>query len=873
MEEKYINSGIEKGKSENHREAIADFTKAIQLNPKNVGAYWYRGVEKKILEEYQGAILDFTKVIQLYPKGGNAYGQRGFVKIKLEDYQGAVADYTKAIELDPPNDLIAYYYNNRGFIKRQLKDYKGSIADCTKAIEKDPNYADPYHHLGFTKIYLKDYKGALADCTKAIEINPDYAEAYDSRGDAKIYLKNYNGAIADYTKAIEIDPNYTIAYENRGFAKIYLKDYKGAIADYTKAIEIDPNYANAYRSRGFEKAMQQNYDGAIVDCTKAIELNPKDALAYWNRGVAKIGLKDHQGVFADYTKAIEIDPNYAEICSNKGNAKDNVLDRTISERYWFFYACSEIDKLGSKPEDESKIEDYANQIIRICDAFDKNTERFYIYIHDILCDAFILKKEYNRAIQELDNITDKLFEDNSNLWKFYTKKAELYTELDNIKEVIDNYKKAYHYCNDNVDKIEVNKKLQRLTDRYNNQFVELPYPQRKWVVVDDDKTATSDVFVVLDKSNLPSIVKFPLGHPLKEELYIGHPFIKDIYMTYLNYEVTLFRDKFEEFSYFIQCLGAKSMTIKVDKGSESSLANMISFLSHGDNQKSIDGSVGFKGFGVNGNKKDGYTYDKSNNNSQGTREDVQTAYSRTQIFNPTKKPYLPSDLIWFGNEPSWQRLYQQRTTGNILHHHDVLSSKSSYSISEKEETSLKEAFKTFIGGDIGIKMFNIGGGKSTERNNNLEELVEKTFNQSESIQWEIEIEFETTDNLLENNMESVPGKAILKDVPTSNKEEEEYLDEVKFMLEDDGIIDDKERSILERFRERKGITRERAIELEKNLLSFGNLSEDEKEYLEEFKEILNDGEITEKERRILSRKANRLGVSEERASQLEESKK
>ena len=89
------------------------------------------------------------------------------------------------------------------------------------------------------------------------------------------------------------------------------------------------------------------------------------------------------------------------------------------------------------------------------------------------------------------------------------------------------------------------------------------------------------------------------------------------------------------------------------------------------------------------------------------------------------------------------------------------------------------------------------------------------------------------------------------------------------MLEDDGVIDDKERAILERFRERKGISEERAIELERILLSSGNLSEEEKEYVSEFQEILNDGEITEKERRILSRMASRLGISDERVRELE----
>ena len=207
--------------------------------------------------------------------------------------------------------------------------------------------------------------------------------------------------------------------------------------------------------------------------------------------------------------------------------------------------------------------------------------------------------------------------------------------------------------------------------------------------------------------------------------------------------------------------------------------------------------------------------------------------------------------------------------GSILHHSETWSSKSNYSISEKEEKSLKEAFKEFVSADVGIGMFKANGRIDIDGHSNKEELVDKTFNQSESIEWRIEIEFEPIENLLEDYTETEPINTIAVCTSTSNKDEEEYLEEVKFHLEDDGEIDEKERSALERFREKRGISKERAIELENQLLSVGDLNEAEKEYLEEYQEILNEGEITEKERRILDRMANRAGISEDRIKELE----
>ena len=110
---------------------------------------------------------------------------------------------------------------------------------------------------------------------------------------------------------------------------------------------------------------------------------------------------------------------------------------------------------------------------------------------------------------------------------------------------------------------------------------------------------------------------------------------------------------------------------------------------------------------------------------------------------------------------------------------------------------------------------------------------------------------------------------ILESSPTSK--ENQLKEEILFMLEDDGVIDDKERRILNRLGDKLGISLEKAKEIENKILSIGELNNNEKEYLEEFKEFLNDGEITEKERRILNRFATRLEITNERVIEIENS--
>jgi tetratricopeptide (TPR) repeat protein len=319
----YLNSGIAKGKLDDFKGAIADYDKAIEINPNYGEAYGYRGYAKVNLNNYQGAIADFNKAIEINIKYAKAYFFRGISKYNLSDYQGAIADYNKAIKINPKYQE-AYYF--RGILKDELSDYHEAITDFNKAIEINPTDEEAYFNRGIAKYSIDDYSGAVADYSKAIEINPTDENEYYNRGIARYYLRDYQGALEDYSKAIEINPTDEKEYYNRGEVKFNLDDYSGAVADYSKTIEINPKYGEAYDNRGLAKVKLNDYDGAIADYSIAIEINPKNAEAYANRGYAKVKLNDNQGALADFNKAIEINPISAEAYFSRGMAKFNLND-------------------------------------------------------------------------------------------------------------------------------------------------------------------------------------------------------------------------------------------------------------------------------------------------------------------------------------------------------------------------------------------------------------------------------------------------------------------------------------------------------------------------------------------------------------------
>ena len=84
------------------------------------------------------AMADFDRAVELDPAYAEPYNSRGFIFAERGDIEQAIADYGKAIEVDRD---YASAYANRGTASLKLGDVDRAVADLDKAIELDRAYA------------------------------------------------------------------------------------------------------------------------------------------------------------------------------------------------------------------------------------------------------------------------------------------------------------------------------------------------------------------------------------------------------------------------------------------------------------------------------------------------------------------------------------------------------------------------------------------------------------------------------------------------------------------------------------------------------------------------------------------------------------
>jgi len=196
------------------------------------------------LKNYKEALSDYSKALEYKSDDQAIYNNRGITKAAMEDLDGAIADYTKAIELDP---TIANTFLNRSSAKQMKNDLDGAIKDCDAAIKIRPHFASAYLMRGIAKFEKEDYASALKDYDLCIRLDPKMAQAFVNRGIVKHKLEDAQGAIPDYDMAIRLDPEIAVAWLNRGIAKESLK-IPGFESDFTVAAQLDPKFAQ-FRTR------------------------------------------------------------------------------------------------------------------------------------------------------------------------------------------------------------------------------------------------------------------------------------------------------------------------------------------------------------------------------------------------------------------------------------------------------------------------------------------------------------------------------------------------------------------------------------------------------------------------------------------------
>ncbi len=187
-----------------HQQAVGDYCESIKLDSTESSTIGSRGDEYRLLGKYDLALADFDRAIELDPESAFYYMQRGWVKDEfLGNHADGLADYTTAIELDS-SLAYAYLYRGRAY-KKSFNDKVRANLDFRQVITLDTSAASSSNIRHYAYAELGQDAEAKAWMKKILAEYPEDGNYYDA---ACLY------------SLLKL-PNESIAYLDTAFQKGY----------------------------------------------------------------------------------------------------------------------------------------------------------------------------------------------------------------------------------------------------------------------------------------------------------------------------------------------------------------------------------------------------------------------------------------------------------------------------------------------------------------------------------------------------------------------------------------------------------------------------------------------------------------------------
>ena len=174
-----FNAGYSALLHKNYDRSIARFTDAIEtgeLRPADLAlAYENRGASYLRTGRDDEAIADFDRALALNPSLATAHNDRAIAFRRKGDLARAIADYSEAIRLSPG---VHHFHLNRGLTYAANRQYEEAIADYKLAVYYKANNAPALVALGDAHLEQGRKADALAAYQQAMRTKGDLFKVY-----------------------------------------------------------------------------------------------------------------------------------------------------------------------------------------------------------------------------------------------------------------------------------------------------------------------------------------------------------------------------------------------------------------------------------------------------------------------------------------------------------------------------------------------------------------------------------------------------------------------------------------------------------------------------------------------------------------------
>lgn len=302
----HYNRGMAHGRAGQHREAIEEFHKALEIRPDFVQACYYIGIVRRDSGDKEGAIESFKEAIRIDPQYSESYCDLATVYLTIGRGEEGIRALKEGIEAVSDKEDLLWMYHRLAWNCLACRQWQEAIDSFTLCPNTDSELSRAIHDdlecwglaVAYSEIGL--WQEAAEVLEKCIHTWPNAELVQDLLAKAYNQLGRYDEVIEISRQGIRQDPHSYGDYLNLACAYGRQGDHQKEIETYTEAIRIQPDYAPAYLALGLCYVSIGRYEDAIGAFKQCVRIKPDHAEAHLNLGIAYSVMEDKAAALQQY---------------------------------------------------------------------------------------------------------------------------------------------------------------------------------------------------------------------------------------------------------------------------------------------------------------------------------------------------------------------------------------------------------------------------------------------------------------------------------------------------------------------------------------------------------------------------------------------
>lgn len=239
--------GLTWRRNEDFKTAFSIWSDTVAKRPGNADAQYNLGVACFNQGRVAEAVAQYRKALELDPKNvearhslANELFHQGRTDEAARLFQAALADR-------PAQASIHYDY---GIVLFHLGRTAEAIAQYEEALRFRPDYAEAHDNLGVALAKVGRVADAIAEFQTALRLDPGLLRAHVNLAGALASKGRFPEAAAEYEEALRIDPEFAAAHFFLANVLCQEGRFAEAIPHYEETLRANPNNADAHHNLG-----------------------------------------------------------------------------------------------------------------------------------------------------------------------------------------------------------------------------------------------------------------------------------------------------------------------------------------------------------------------------------------------------------------------------------------------------------------------------------------------------------------------------------------------------------------------------------------------------------------------------------------------